>query len=185
MQTEAGLGINCVITDFCLDGMFVKFMGTNQNRSLELPGLQEKNGNVQLSFSGDKGQSLYIHAEIVHSMEGACGLRFLQRYDKAVQSLINVSARSGIAVQHTVPVQKIIEQCIQCIHQEFGALLHEFWPSLVAMLKSEAVKASQVQTANMLMALSEKIRQNSQNLESMLLKIRSLPLMLIWKNARP
>lgn len=166
MQTEAGLGINCVITDFCLDGMFVKFMGTNQNRSLELPGLQEKNGNVQLSFSGDKGQSLYIHAEIVHSMEGACGLRFLQRYDKAVQSLINVSARSGIAVQHTVPVQKIIEQCIQCIHQEFGALLHEFWPSLVAMLKSEAVKASQDQTANMLMALSEKIRQNSQNLES-------------------
>ena len=170
MQTDDGLGVNCVITDFCLDGMFVKFMGTNQNRSLELPGLQEKNAIVQLSFSGDKGQSLNVEAEIVHSMEGACGLRFVKRFDKAVQSLINVSARAGIAVQHTVPVQKIIEQCIGCIHHEFGALLHEFWPNLVEMLKSEAVKASDDQSANMLMALAEKIIEKSLVIEKEILQ---------------
>ncbi len=165
MLTRDGFGLNCTITDFCLDGMFVKFFGGASARLQEFPDFQTKSAQVSLVFSGENGQEFKIRAEIAHSIEGACGLRFTQRYDQAVQSLINASISMGVTIDLNVSSQKIIQKCIACIYSDFGSLLEKFWGELAALLQAEAVKASDDQTANKLMALSEKIIKTSDHLQ--------------------
>jgi EAL domain-containing protein (putative c-di-GMP-specific phosphodiesterase class I) len=170
LRTADGFGLGCIITDFCLDGMFIKFPGSHQGRIAQPPELQSQNAVIELSFTGDKGQVLSVQAHIVHAIEGACGLRFIQRYDRAVQSLMNVSISAGLAVEHAVPVQKIVDQCIVCIRHEFGNLMEAFWPAVVEMLKQDAVKASNDQRANMLMAHADKFQSQKNSLQQVLMQ---------------
>ncbi len=165
MQVDEDLILNCIIADFCLDGMFIKFMSESANRLVDLPSIHDKHTVIDLNFKGDQGQSYTISAEIVHHIQGACGLRFLKRYDQAVQSLVNLSVNTGLSADHSLPVKTILNECIQFINKYLGPLLHDFWKSLEEELRAEAVKSSNDQSANSLMALAEKVKQRQSNLQ--------------------
>lgn len=165
MRVDDELMLNCIIADFCLDGMFIKFMSESANRLVDLPDIHDKNTVIDLSFTGDKGQSYTISADIVHHIQGACGLRFSTRYDPAVQSLVNLSVKTGQSANHSLPVKSILNECIQFINKSFGSLLDDFWKLLEEELRSEAVKASNDQSANSLMALAEKVKQGQLTLQ--------------------
>lgn len=166
MKVSEELSLNCIIADFCLDGMFIKFMADSADRLIDLPEMHDKNPTIELSFAGDKGQVYTLNADIVHHISGACGLHFVQRYDQAVQSLVNLSTNIGLPSDQSIPIKKILSDSIQYIHSTFGSLLKDYWPSLEEELRVAAVKANNDQTANALMALAEKIKQKSSNLQS-------------------
>lgn len=165
MTTEDGDTLNCVIADFCLDGMFIKFMSESSIRQAVFPDIEERNLVIELSFTGDQGQAYSINAEVVHHIQGACGLRFIKRYDQAVQSLVNLSVNTGLSADHSLSVQSILSECIQYIHTIFGPLLEDFWGALEEELRSEAVKANNDQAANAYMALAEKVKQGQSRLQ--------------------
>jgi EAL domain-containing protein (putative c-di-GMP-specific phosphodiesterase class I) len=170
MKVKDELSLNCIIADFCLDGMFIKFMSESANRLVDLSDIHDKNTTIELTFTGDQGKPYTVSAEIVHDIQGACGLRFLQRYDQAVQSLVNLSANSGVSSEHSLPVKTILNECIQYIHTNFGSLLNDFWPLLEEELRAAALKAKNDQSANTLMALADKIKQGHTNLQSAVMR---------------
>lgn len=170
MTTGDGMAIHCIIADFCLDGMFIKFMPDSSNRQATFPDIEERNSVIALSFTGDNQQAYSINAEVVHHIQGACGLRFNQRYDQAVQSLVNLSAKTGAPSEHSLPVQSILSECIQLINTHFAPLLEDFWTFLEEELRSEAVKASNDQSANAYMALAEKVKQKQSNLQNVVMQ---------------
>ena len=165
MKVSDELSLNCTIADFCLDGMFIKFMSESANRLVGLSDTDGNNATIELSFTGYQGRPYTISADVVHDIGGSCGLRFLKRYDQAIQSLVNLSAESGISSEHSLPVKTILNECIQCIHANFGSLLNAFWGQLEEELRSAAVKSSNDQSANSLMALAGKIKQRQANLQ--------------------
>lgn len=166
MKVSDDLSLNCTIADFCLDGMFIKFMSESANRLVGLPDTDGNNATIELCFTGYQGKQYSISADVVHDVGGACGLRFLKRYDQAIQSLVNLSAESGISSEHSLPVKTILNECIQCIHTNFGSLLNEFWGQLEEELSTAAVKSSNDQSANSLMALADKIKQRQASLQN-------------------
>ncbi len=164
MKVTDELSLNCIIADFCLDGMFLKFMSESANR---LMGFPDANGTaIELSFTGYQGKPYTISADIVHDIGGACGLHFLKRYDQAIQSLVNLSSDSGLPSNHSLPVKTILSECIQCIHENFGSLLHDFWALLEEELRAGAVKSNNDQSANSLMALAGKVKQRQASLQN-------------------
>ena len=165
MTTQDGVALNFIIADFCLDGMFIKFMSESSKRHAVFPDIEEGCPSIELSFTGYQGKTYSINAEVVHHVQGACGLRFIQRFDPAVQSLVNLSENTGIPVDHSLPVQSILSECIQFINTTFGDLLEDFWGFLEEELRSEAVKASNDQTANAYMALAEKVKQRQSTMQ--------------------
>lgn len=164
MKTEDGLELSCIIADFCLDGMFIKFMSEAANRTVDMPSIEQHHSRIELSFIGEKGKRYAIEAEIVHHLNGACGLHFMQRYDAAVQSLVNLSINTGLATEHSLPVQTILQECIEYINGTFEPLLKTCWGALETELRTVAVTASNDQKANALMALAEKIKQRHNKL---------------------
>lgn len=166
MKTEGDLELTCIIADFCLDGMFIKFMGESANRVVDIPDIENNEAEIELHFKGDQGTSYSINAEIVHHLQGACGLRFVKRYDAAVQSLVNLAINTGVSSDHSLPVQTILDECIVFIHKSFEPLLKNCWDVLEEELRAEAVKASNDQQGNALMALAEKIKQRRSKLHS-------------------
>lgn len=170
MTTADGVAIHCVIADFCLDGMFIKFMSDSPNRQATFPDIEERNSVIELNFTGDNKQTYSINAEVVHHIQGACGLRFNQRYDQAVQSLVNLSVNTGVPADHGLSVQSILSECIQFINTNFAPLLEDFWVCLEEELRSEAVKANNDQSANAYMALAEKVKQKQANLQHVVMQ---------------
>ncbi len=166
IKVNEELILNCVIADFCLDGMFIKFMSESANRLLDLPDNPDENLRVELTFTGEKNKIYSIDAEIVHHVKDSCGLHFMQRYDQAVQSLINISVNAGLPVDQSLPVKTILNECIRFINQTFGDLLGGFWSALEEEIRAEAVKSSSDQSANALMALAEKVKQRQANFQS-------------------
>ena len=165
MTVNEDLILNCIIADFCLDGMFIKFMSESANRLIDLPDTDEANIRIELAFTGEKEKVYSVDAEIVHHVKDSCGLHFIQRYDQAVQSLINLSGSSSIPTDHDLPVKTILNECIRFIEKNFGELLGDFWAVLEEELRASALKSSNDQTANSIMALAEKIKQHHKNLQ--------------------
>ena len=56
IKVNEDLILNCIIADFCLDGMFIKFMSESANRLLDLPEVDDENIRIELSFTGEKGK---------------------------------------------------------------------------------------------------------------------------------
>tara|TARA_R110001592_G_scaffold81050_2_gene240840 strand:+ start:9769 stop:13590 length:3822 start_codon:yes stop_codon:yes gene_type:complete len=166
IKVNEDLILNCIIADFCLDGMFIKFISESANRRLDLPEVDDEHIRIELSFAGEKGKIYSIEAEIVHHVKDSCGLHFIKRYDQAVQSLINSSVNTGLPKDHSLPVKTILDECIHFIDKSFGALLGDFWTVLEEELRAEAVKSSSDQSANSLMALAENIKQRQAVLQN-------------------
>lgn len=166
MRVNSELTIPCIIADFCLDGMFIKFFQGVADRAVDLSEVQEAHSQIELSFLDEQKQTYTINAEVVHHISGACGLRFSKRFDTAVQTLVNLSVNSGLPAEHSLPVKTILTECIQFIHGLFGGLLEGFWRSLEEELRAEAVKANNDQTANAVMALAERVKQKQMQLQA-------------------
>ena len=166
MKVDDDLSLNCIIADFCLDGMFIKFMSESANRLVGLTDSNGENSTIELSFTGYQDKLYIVRADIVHDVGGACGLRFLKRNDQAIQSLVNLSADLGLPSDHSLPVKTILNECIQCIHANFGSLLNEFWVLLEEELRETAVKSKSDQSANSFMALAEKVKQRKASLQN-------------------
>lgn len=170
MKTVDGTMLSCVIIDFCLDGMFVKMLSETSSRNISFSETGEESTKVELSFCGDQGQEYSVHANVVHYVKGACGLRFIQRYDPAMQSLVNVSTNAEHKKDHSQSVQNILGECIRFIDMTFGGLLDIFWGVLEEALRTEAVNASDDQTANAYMALSDRVKHGQTSLHAGVMK---------------
>tara|TARA_R110001592_G_scaffold295763_1_gene566072 strand:- start:4131 stop:8108 length:3978 start_codon:yes stop_codon:yes gene_type:complete len=165
LKVNEDLILNCIITDFCLDGMFIKFMSESANRLIDLPDTHAENIRIELTFTGEKGKAFSVYARIVHFVKDSCGLHFIQRYDPAIQSLINLSGNKSIPSDHSLPVKTILNECIHFIDKSFGALLSDFWLVLEEELRTYAVLSSNDQAANSIMALAEKVKKRQASLQ--------------------
>jgi len=68
MKVSYDISLNCTIADFCLDGMFIKFMSESANRVVGLPDNNGSNTTIELSFTGYQGRSYTISADVVHDV---------------------------------------------------------------------------------------------------------------------
>jgi EAL domain-containing protein (putative c-di-GMP-specific phosphodiesterase class I) len=166
MKVNEDLILNCIIADYCLGGMFIKFMSESANRLLDLPDTDDENIRIELTFKGEKEKVYSVDAEIVHHVKDSCGIHFIKRFDQAVQSLVNLSVNTGISSDNSLSTKTILNECIHFIDKTFGSLLGDFWAALEKDLRANAVKASNDQSANSLMALAGKIKQRQVALQS-------------------
>lgn len=166
MKVNEDVILNCIIADYCLDGMFIKFMSESANRLLDLPDTDDENVRIELTFTGEKQKVYCVDAEIVHHVKDSCGIHFIKRFDQAVQSLVNLSVNTGVSSDNSLSTKTILNECIHFIDKTFGSLLGDFWTALEEELRANAVKASNDQSANSLMALAGKVKQRQAALQS-------------------
>ena len=152
--------IPCIIADYCLDGMFLKF----DREYIDFLGVLEKEDLLRLTFSDIRGKEHKIGAHLAHTMSGAVGVRFTKRHPDAIRALVVMN--QGERKPAGDETKKIVEECIARIQRTTLPLMTDLWPLLIEEIKGASVAAQSDQKANALMAAAENVEKNQREMQA-------------------
>ncbi|WP_165857431.1 DUF1631 family protein [Marinobacter sp. JSM 1782161] len=149
----------CQITDFCAEGLFIRFSGDTDQRLRRVLGDDEQQELV-VRFRGADGRSTYsLHVRAARIVEGAVGVAFTRSNPEAVDAMLGqCGAGQDQERAHLKPpserVQFVLHQCAKTVIQHMEPLMADCLPRTIGALKEAAQSALSDQLANELMDAS-------------------------------
>jgi diguanylate cyclase (GGDEF)-like protein len=151
-----GKALPCQISDFCAEGLFVRYSGDTSRKLEQLLG--SKSGNqLKVRFRSVNGlQRHELDVEIRRRIDGAMGVSFNKSNPDAISAMLAQAGanRSQDRVSLKAPsdrVQFVLHQCARAVVQYIEPLMDAALVQMIASLKESAQKAGSNKQANELM----------------------------------
>jgi len=169
---DNGVGCQCIISDFCFKGMFVKFK-SEETHVIESYMVTHPNNHVSISFTIGKRQNKtdvhQISAEIVHLIDSAIGIRFTKEHKTEIQALLSIQVSDTKTDITAAAIKETMSECTRKIQRYTSAILAEIYPNIVEEIKAASVKSSSDQTANAMMASASRMEAKSKEFQALFL----------------
>jgi EAL domain-containing protein (putative c-di-GMP-specific phosphodiesterase class I)/GGDEF domain-containing protein len=166
LYIEESHTVTCIIADYCAEGMFLKIESDDHHLLDDLEQHYE-NRVLKLTFHNEHQRTFDIQVKLVHVMHGALGVQFVERYPKAIQSLITMSEKGRVVPAREV--DHIITECISFTQGFTLPLTATLWPKLVEDIQSNSVRCASDQDANAMMAAAERVEAKTSSLQDLFL----------------
>lgn len=171
---QGGAKWPCMIEDFCDKGMYLTYDLTASKAikaSLSLSPAQ----SFAVQFLGPQGEAYKIPVEVARKIECATGVRFLEKNEQAIESLVKLSLGSKSSQVLINDAKPILDLCVREVMEFSAALLPEVYPQLETALKEEAVTATTDQQANLYMELSQQLKRKQSDISRRYMEALSDP----------
>jgi len=184
LRLDDGASWPCIIADYCSEGMLLKYeVEVCDALSLYLKG--RANRNFTVAFLGQQGEQYALKSMPTHVIEHAAGVRFIGRYDDAIQSLVEFNLKQRHQKVPEGEVKLIVRQCIDCILGYTQSLMNEFYPVVIQEVKDAAVAASSDQQANSIMESANTITRDQNKMLQVFMAAIQDPKAVLEKNDLP
>jgi len=179
MDIGNGKTLPCQISDFCAEGLFVRY-SSDTSRKLDQVLGSEPGKDLKVCFRSVDGLRRYeLYVDIRRRIDGAMGVSFTRPNPEAFDAMLAQvgASRDQDRVSLKAPndrVQFVLHQCARAVVQHIEPLMDDALVEMIASLKASAQKAGNNQQANELMDSSAQVEarqrviwhQMAKNLES-------------------
>ncbi|MGO1500207.1 MAG: DUF1631 family protein [Marinobacter sp.] len=164
-QVDLGKGESwpCQITDFCAEGVFVRYSGET-SRKLDRALASGTPPELIVRFRSADGKRRHeLHVSIVRRIDGAMGVNFTRTNPKAVAAMLQQCGGSSGQQRASLRapserVQFVLHQCARAVIQHIEPLMDTCFVQMAVALKEAAQKATNDQQANEFMDFSGQVK---------------------------
>ena len=156
LKLDSGGTWPCIIADYCAEGMLLKY-APEVCDALAIYTKTVEGRALKVVFYGQQNEQYELESNPTYVMKYASGVRFIGRYDDAMQSLNEFNSQRRHDEVPEGEVQQIIRECIDCIQGYTLPLMNGFYPAVIKDVKAAAVAASSDQLSNSIMEAANKI----------------------------
>ncbi|MDI9244129.1 DUF1631 family protein [Marinobacter sp. CHS3-4] len=174
-----GQALPCQISDFCAEGLFVRYSGDTSKRLDQLFS-NGKSSDLVVRFRSLDGRKRHeLHVDVRRRIDGAMGVSFTRSNPEAIDAMLSQvgGSRDQGRVSLKAPsdrVQFVLHQTARAVIQYIEPLMDASLVEMVKALKESAQKAGNDQQANEFMDASGQLaarqrviwHQMAKNLES-------------------
>ena len=148
----------CIIADYCSEGLLLKY-ASEVCDALAVYIKAVEGRTFKVVFYGQQSEQYELESKPTYVMKHASGVRFIGRYDDAIESLTDFNAQKRHYAVPDGEIKQIIRECIDCIQGYTLPLMNDFYPAVITDVKAAAV-ALRKHTAVNSSWLEDKIRYN-------------------------